>query len=74
MNHDKFFSHVFFSGVQKNAPGKLPPEKFPPGKLLHSFFVIFDIALQFFIFNIFIVTSIRGVSGNPATSVMEISL
>ena len=45
---------------EKLPPGNILPGKLPPGKLFYLFFV--DIILQLFIFELFIVTSFRGVS------------
>ena len=53
-------------------PKKCPPGKLPPEKLLYSIFVAFDIILRFFLLNLSIVTSFRGVSGTPATSIINL--
>ena len=55
---------------EKLPPGNILPGKLPPGKLFYLFFV--DIILQLFIFELFIVTSFRGVSRAPATSIMNL--
>ena len=60
----------------KCHPGKMPPGKLPPGQLPHEklfylIFVAFDIILRLSLSKLFIVTSFRGVSRNPSTSIID---
>ena len=57
---------------KKIVPGKLPPGKLPPEKLFYYFFAAFDIILRLLLLKIFIVTSFRGVSRTPATSIIDL--
>ena len=58
------------SPQENGPPVKCPPEKFPTEKLFYYIFVSFGIILRLFLLKLFIVTSFRGVSRTPATSII----
>ena len=60
--------------VRKNAPGKKAPQKraprkLPSRKIVLLNFVAFDIILRLFLY---VVTSFRGASRTPATSIIDL--
>ena len=50
----------------------LPPGKMPPKNCFTSFSLLLTLSYSCSFLSIFIVTSFRGVSGTPATSIMDL--